>query len=561
MYASRQAISPNRLVREVKLVNPMFHGYTQQDTMDFVRCILDRIHEEIKVPVHRRPSEGPATEHGSSSDPASGSPDQRRRSERVSKHHQRPLSTGKQKEFPQYQSIVSETFGGVLRSEIDCLKCRNLSVKDDLFYDVSIPICASPEGTKGSKSSLGYLGNLLSSFGETIGLNGKPVKLETCLAAFCAPETLDGKDRYKCEKCNELVQSKKSLRFRQLPQIFCIQLKRFRHESYFSSKIGTHVIFPVQQLEMRPFLHEAVADECTHSRYHLTAVISHRGTFSGGHYIAYCRGPEAEQWLEFDDANVNIISEEELTKVQAYVLFYSLIDGGACKDRDQWRMRIAACNPEREESVFISRNWYNKWLTMVKPGPLDNSEVQCQHGCLTPEKLVDPVELVQVVPKDVYACLAELHGECSGLEPLREAIACEKCIEEERQMDERRRQEEKDIQALDTSTIRPGEHWYLICANWLVRWGQFKSGAGPPPGPISNDRLVVEGQPRPNLVRGTHYRGVNRRVWGYFHRIYGGGPTIIRRSINVYSPPVPPSSAGECAESPADEVYVDVEGH
>lgn len=557
----RQAISPTRLVREVKLVNPMFHGYTQQDTMDFVRSILDRVHEEMKVPIKRWSSSEDPRNEGTTSEPADDGLELQRRSERLSKHIRGSSLATKLKEHPQYRSIVSDTFGGVLRSEIDCLKCRNLSVKDDPFYDVSISICPFPDGTKGPKSSLGYLGNLISSFGETIGLNGKPVKLETCLAAFCAPETLDGKDKYKCEKCNELVQSKKSLRFKQLPQVLCIQLKRFRHESYFSSKVGTHVLFPVDHLDMKPFLHGSIGEDCPNSQYHLIAMISHRGTFSGGHYVAYCRIADSDQWLEFDDAKVSFFSEEDVPKVQAYTLFYSLRKDHSYKDRSTWRATIATSNPDKQEGVFISKNWYNKWLTMSDPGPLDNSEVQCKHGFLTAEKLVDPVELVQFVPRDAYSYIVECHGEGSGLLPLREAIACEQCVEEEKQMDQRRKREEKEIQSLDTSSIRSGEHWYLICADWLVRWGQFKSGADPPPGPISNDRLIVDGQPRPNLVRGTHYRGVNRRVWGYFHHIYGGGPTIVRKSINIYAAPVVTPVDSESVDAPADDIYVDVEGH
>jgi len=39
-------------------------------------------------------------------------------------------------------------------------------------------------------------------------------------------------------------------------QILCIHLKRFRHEFMFSSKIGSYVSFPLEGLDMRPYLHK-----------------------------------------------------------------------------------------------------------------------------------------------------------------------------------------------------------------------------------------------------------------------------------------------------------------
>ncbi len=34
------------------------------------------------------------------------------------------------------------------------------------------------------------------------------------------------------------------------------------------------------------------------------------------------------------------------------------------------------------------------------------------------------------------------------------------------------------------------------------------------------------------------YRGVNEFVWEAYWRIYGGGPAIVRKVMDIYSPPV-----------------------
>lgn len=61
-----------------------------------------------------------------------------------------------------------------------------------------------------------------------------------------------------------------------LPQILCIHLKRFRHEVMYSFKISSHVSFPLEGLDLRPFL----AKECTSqiTTYDLLSVICHHGT-------------------------------------------------------------------------------------------------------------------------------------------------------------------------------------------------------------------------------------------------------------------------------------------
>ena len=111
--------------------------------------------------------------------------------------------------------------------------------------------------------------------------------------------------------------------------------------------------------------------------------------------------------------------------------------------------------------------------------------------------------------------------------------------------------------------------WFMISSEWLSQWKSFISNkasslskdqvAAPfkarlrvsenprvgilPPGPISNDDLYVKMhdgkefvlQFRDDLVQNKDYRGVNREVWQIFHRMYGGGPIIVREDLDIYS--------------------------
>lgn len=62
-----------------------------------------------------------------------------------------------------------------------------------------------------------------------------------------------------------------------------------------------------------------------------------------------------------------------------------------------------------------------------------------------------------------------------------------------------------------------------------------------PPGPISNDDLFIkinsgkEYHVREGLEINKHYRGVNKSVWTFFHKMYGGGPIIVRETLDIYA--------------------------
>lgn len=68
-------------------------------------------------------------------------------------------------------------------------------------------------------------------------------------------------------------------------QVLCIHLKRFRHEFMYSSKIGSYVSFPLEGLDMTPYLHRDCTDTVT--VYDLVSVICHHGT-SGGKTLYTC---------------------------------------------------------------------------------------------------------------------------------------------------------------------------------------------------------------------------------------------------------------------------------
>lgn len=388
------------------------------------------------------------------------------------------------------------------------------------------------------------MSSLFSSLGESLGLgSGKGMKLEGAFVNFCLPEVLDGKDRYFCEGCNQLVQSTKTLTLKSLPQVLCVQLKRFRHDSYFSSKMNNVVEYPADGLDLRHFLHKEFIGSplSSYSEYDLFGIVNHRGSFNGGHYVAYCRNFATGKWTEFDDSRVREINDSELSAVQAYLLFYvQKTDPDRIKQQSDMIKRICATTESCSSTRFVSKQWFNRLLNCNNPGPIDSYDVICEHGNLRPKLPQDRTAFLQALPSSEEFCelLKSTFGELGGFGGiLVDPVKCEICVKEAAELEKRRSLEEAEVKALDSATIAEGEFWYLIDANWLHQWSAFKSGQRPnPPGPITNNRLFKSPTlPRDNLSRGIHYRGVNEKVWNFFWSVYGGGPVIKKSTINIYS--------------------------
>lgn len=93
--------------------------------MDFFRLILDRLHEELKYAV---PASAMAED--------SGNRKMRRKSGRLA-----AMKNGSEEEAGEkvvWKSVVSDTFGGVLRSEVKCHKCHK--VKGSMIVSVILSV-------------------------------------------------------------------------------------------------------------------------------------------------------------------------------------------------------------------------------------------------------------------------------------------------------------------------------------------------------------------------------------------------------------------------------------
>ncbi|GBB85144.1 hypothetical protein RclHR1_01170028 [Rhizophagus clarus] len=550
---------PAHLMNEIRKHNEVFRGHNQQDTVEFLRCVLDILHEELPYPQFmpgKVSKNGECIYMNPSVSTSISSENSHNVYEVISSSSSTTTKTSTidrvQKRQSTHNSIISKIFQGTLESKIKCLHCKKEYLKEENFYDLQIQIdkkhkFRSSEKTLENSSS--GSNSVMGSLAGWLGMNSRVVKLHDCLSSFCATENLTGEDQYRCDKCESLNDCQKRLRIKRLPETLCIQLKRFRYDSCYSSKIATHVQFPLEDLDMKPYCKDLSnekgnpelaekLDTLSVTKYDLYGLIHHRGAMGGGHYIAYVKNPIDKNWYEYDDTYVTRKSEADISRLEAYVLFYHKKSSEKDRERTETLSKING-DSTTETCYFISRLWFNRWQFMMTPGPITNYDFICSHGGVNTRRYPNIRDMVIKVPFSVYTTFVNKYGTDGSL-PFYSAdhviSGCTLCEQEERILEQRRRKEEEDIRKIDSNSIKRNEYWFLISATWLLSWHYFKTG-GPPPGPIDNYHFLHEdGSPKVGMKRGTDYRGINERVWSYFEHTYGGGPLCVRNTIDLYAP-------------------------
>ncbi|CAH1129662.1 unnamed protein product [Ceutorhynchus assimilis] len=260
------------LKSQIQRFAPRFMGYSQQDAQEFLRYLLEGLHEDVNR-VTTKPK--PIT-----TDIDDNLPD----SEKAAEAWRRYLRSE--------DSLIVDAFVGQLKSTLKCTHCGHCSVTFDPFWDLSLPLPS--------------------------GRNTGPLRLSHCLEAFTKEETLDGDEKPKCAKCKEQRRCTKRFTIQRFPQILVIHLKRFSPLERYKGKLNTLVEFPLEGLDLNHYAEEA--QSCP--KYSLYAVSEHSGTPYSGHYTAHCKNPIDGKWHEYNDSRVSSASGRSAVSPEAYVLFY-----------------------------------------------------------------------------------------------------------------------------------------------------------------------------------------------------------------------------------------------
>jgi len=233
MRTSRTAVSPEQVKHMVGRFAPQFSGYMQQDAHEFLRFLLDGLHEDL----NRVQSKQPYRElEGGGSD------------------YSRVASEWFQYHKNRDDSIVTDYFRGQLLTIITCSRCTSKSIACDTFLDLSVPVPRTSS-----------------------------VKLQDCFNEFISETQVD---EYKCEKCRKVVPSRMEMTIWKFPPILVIQLKRFSSSSWRRSKIDTDVTFPVKGFSLSQYAPHSTDPSTRNAVYRLFGVSHHMGDMGFGHYVA-----------------------------------------------------------------------------------------------------------------------------------------------------------------------------------------------------------------------------------------------------------------------------------
>ncbi|XP_028332041.1 ubiquitin carboxyl-terminal hydrolase 31-like [Gouania willdenowi] len=218
-------------------------------------------------------------------------------------------------------------------------------------------------------------------------LQPQTCSLAQCFQLYTKEEQLAPDDAWRCPHCKQLQQGSIKLSLWTLPDILILHLKRFRQDGDRRMKMQNMVKFPLTGMDMAPHMVKrsqsswslpshwspwrrpyGLGRDPEDYLYDLYAVCNHHGTMQGGHYTAHCKNSIDGQWYCFDDSDVHPMSEDDVCKQTAYILFYqrratipswsanSSVGGSTSSSLcEHWISRLMGSRPPSQASSGSSR--------------------------------------------------------------------------------------------------------------------------------------------------------------------------------------------------------------
>lgn len=150
------------------------------------------------------------------------------------------------------------------------------------------------------------------------------ISLYECLRLFTSEEQLSSSDAWYCTECKEFREAYKKFDIWSAPKLLVVHLKRFSAVNrVWRERLDNLIDFPVDGFDLTEFV---IGPKENPPIYDLYAVSNHFGGMGGGHYTAYGRHRDDNNWYRYDDSSVSTASSSEIVSRAAYVLFYKRRD-------------------------------------------------------------------------------------------------------------------------------------------------------------------------------------------------------------------------------------------
>jgi len=171
---------------------------------------------------------------------------------------------------------IAELFKGELENYIACVNVDFQSTRKEDFYDLSLNV-------KGCDD------------------------IYSSLDKYIEVEMMDGDNQYQAEG-HGMQDAKMGKRFLSLPPFLQLHLKRFEYDFNTNRMVKVNDRFEFYDiLDLSKYVQEVEGEEdgkkMTH-KYHLHSVLIHGGDVHAGHYYAFIKPKQENQWYKFDDEHV-----------------------------------------------------------------------------------------------------------------------------------------------------------------------------------------------------------------------------------------------------------------
>lgn len=260
---------PLCLFSQVWRLMPRFRGYQQQDAQEFFSKFIDHLNLELSVG-------GPA--HAAQSPPSSDG------EEKVSRNIFATDDGGTTDAtlFPT-STFLADTLQGAHCTEIRCNVCNNISATPQKFWSLNLSLASH----KKVSAPLAIRRSARSARRSRAAGNESPEgpvpDLVDLLKETTAIEHLVNDNCYFCEECNKKCEATKQTRLHHVPDVLVVgsvacgasrvllsHIRRtmqihvnraFWFPNGGKHKITTHVNFPLENLDLKPFCTEAAVQQ------------------------------------------------------------------------------------------------------------------------------------------------------------------------------------------------------------------------------------------------------------------------------------------------------------
>ncbi|XP_015259214.1 PREDICTED: ubiquitin carboxyl-terminal hydrolase 38 [Cyprinodon variegatus] len=260
-HTQRAAYAPRNFLEASR--PPWFNVGSQQDCSEYLRFLLERLHEEEKT-LHVLQSAKPkvvSLANTISRDPTSPASSKEPQDSDLVEAENQSADDGR--------TLIERMFGGKLITGIRCMQCNCISEKEEPFTDLSLAFCPSAssqgspkaerpseeakllcQGSVNGGSEAPESGSASSAAPniqyEPVMTTEPPLAVPDLVNYFLAPEILDEDNAYFCETCISLQRAERTMKVVSAPKYLILTLLRFSYDakSHIRKKILDSVIIP-----------------------------------------------------------------------------------------------------------------------------------------------------------------------------------------------------------------------------------------------------------------------------------------------------------------------------